>query len=56
MESDGDALEVTQEELQNWVREEVEKSEVVDLTAGKRCQLLLEKRERQRAGLVKLTK
>lgn len=55
MESDGDVMEMTQEELQNWIRKEVEKSKMVDPTAENRCQLLMEKREKQRAGLVKLT-
>ena len=48
-------MELTQEELQNWIRKEVKKSKMVDLSVEKSCQLLLEKREKQRAGLIKLT-
>ncbi|CAL8298168.1 unnamed protein product [Lota lota] len=55
MESDEDVMEITQEALQNWIRKEVKKSKMVDLSAEQRCQLLLEKRDKQRAGLVKLT-
>ncbi|CAL8364948.1 unnamed protein product [Arctogadus glacialis] len=55
MDSDEDVMEITQEELQKWIRKEVKKSKMVFLSAEKRCQLLSEKREKQRAGLVKLT-
>ena len=56
MESDEDVMETsTQEELQKWIRKEVKKSKMVDPSAEKMCQLLLEKCKKQRAGLVKLT-
>ena len=55
LDSDEDVMEITQEELQKWIRKGVKKSKMVFLSAEKRCQLLSEKREKQRAGLVKLT-
>ncbi|KAM4630834.1 histone-lysine N-methyltransferase SETDB1-A isoform 2-T2 [Polymixia lowei] len=54
MESDdGDDMEMTQKELQKWIREKVAKSKLVDPAALKRCHLqsLLEKREKQVAAL-----
>ncbi|KAJ3609592.1 hypothetical protein NHX12_024112 [Muraenolepis orangiensis] len=55
MKSDEDVMEMTQEELQNWIRKEVrKKSEIVEQTAEKLYQILLEKREKLRAGHAKL--
>ncbi|KAG7276446.1 hypothetical protein CRUP_014105 [Coryphaenoides rupestris] len=57
--AEDEVMEVTREELHAWIRREVEvevERYVLDLRAEKdRCGLLLEKRQRQRNGLLKLS-
>jgi len=54
-----EVMEVTRQELHAWIRQEVEvqgEREVLDLRAERdRCRLLLEKRQRQKDGLLKLS-
>lgn len=54
---DGDEIEMSEEELQKWIREEVDKSEVIFPGVLEKCKMLqslLKKREKQAAHLLKL--
>nr|XP_020441691.1 histone-lysine N-methyltransferase SETDB1-A-like [Monopterus albus]XP_020441692.1 histone-lysine N-methyltransferase SETDB1-A-like [Monopterus albus]XP_020441693.1 histone-lysine N-methyltransferase SETDB1-A-like [Monopterus albus]XP_020441694.1 histone-lysine N-methyltransferase SETDB1-A-like [Monopterus albus]XP_020441695.1 histone-lysine N-methyltransferase SETDB1-A-like [Monopterus albus] len=56
---EGDEMEMSKDEIQNWIREEVQNSDLISPDVLERCrqlQSLLEKREKQAICLMKLCK
>ncbi|XP_050923640.1 histone-lysine N-methyltransferase SETDB1-B isoform X1 [Lates calcarifer] len=56
---EGDEMEMSKQELQKWIREKVQRSELISSDVLKKCdrlQSLLERREKQAAQLLKLCK